>query len=120
MIQAIFSIIQITFIWWVPESPRWLISKDRNDEALQMLTKYHANGDASHPTVQFEYAEIKETLRLEFLHKKSSSYLDFIKTAGNRHRLLLLFCVGKCCHPYSVHAAANTQQLFSLNGLGML
>jgi len=30
----------------------------------------------------FEYAEIKETLRLEYLYKKESSYLDFFKTRG--------------------------------------
>ena len=66
LIQGGPSIIQLCFIWWVPESPRWLISKDRADEALAMLGKYHANGNVNHPTVQFEYAEIKETLRIEF------------------------------------------------------
>jgi MFS family permease len=95
LIQAIFSLIQITFIWWVPESPRWLISKDRSDEALAMLTKYHADGDSTNPILQFEYEEIKETLRLEFLHKKTSSYLEFFKTAGNRHRLAILFTLGE-------------------------
>jgi MFS family permease len=39
LVQAFPSLIQITFIWWIPESPRWLISKDRNDEALDILGK---------------------------------------------------------------------------------
>ena len=94
MVQGIFSVIQLSFIWWVPESPRWLISKDRTDEALAMLAKYHANGDPTNPTVQFEYEEIKETLRLEFLYKKTSSYLDFFKTPGNRYRLGLILSLG--------------------------
>jgi sugar porter (SP) family MFS transporter len=92
--QAAPSVIQLAFIWFIPESPRWLISKERNEEALQMLGKYHANGDINHPTVQFEYAEIKETLRLEFQYQKTSSYLDFFKTKGNRYRLMLLASLG--------------------------
>ena len=46
-----------------------------------MLSHYHADGNDSDSTVMFEYAEMKETIRIEFLHKKNSSYMDFIKTA---------------------------------------
>lgn len=92
--QAAPSIIQLAAIWFIPESPRWLIAKERNEEALAILAKYHANGDADNATVQFEYAEIKETLRLEFQYQKNSSYLDFFKTKGNRYRLMLLASLG--------------------------
>lgn len=37
---------------------------------------------------------MKETLRLEFQHKKTSSYFDFFKTRGNRYRLLLIISLG--------------------------
>jgi len=92
--QAAPSIIQLAAIWFIPESPRWLIAKDRNDEALHILAKYHANGDVDNATVQFEFAEIKETLRLEFQYQKTSSYLDFLKTKGNGYRLMLLASLG--------------------------
>lgn len=92
--QALPSIIQLSFIFFIPESPRWLISKDRNEEALNILGKYHANGDINNATVQFEYHEIKETIRLEFMYSKTSSYLDFFKTKGNRYRLMLLCSLG--------------------------
>lgn len=94
LVQAAPSIIQLIFIFWIPESPRWLMSKDRHDEALHTLAKYHANGNLENPTVQFEYVEIKETIRLEFQAKKTSSYLDFFKTKGNRYRLLLIASLG--------------------------
>ncbi|KAH7138776.1 general substrate transporter [Dendryphion nanum] len=92
--QAFPSLVQLAFIFWIPESPRWLISKERHEEALAILGKYHGNGDINNATVQFEFAEIKETLRLEFQYKKTSSYLDFFKTKGNRYRLLLLASLG--------------------------
>lgn len=94
ILQAFPSLIQLTFIWWVPESPRYLIAKDRHEEALQILGRYHANGNTQDPTVQFEYLEIKETLALEMEAKKSSSYLDFVKTRGNRYRLIVLISLG--------------------------
>lgn len=59
-----------------------------------MLAHYHADGNESDATVMFEYAEMKETLRLEFVHQKSSSYLDFIKTKGNRTRLMMIVSLG--------------------------
>lgn len=54
----------------------------------------HANGDETDETVLFEYAEIKETLRLEYMYKRESSYLDFFKTKGNRYRLFLIAALG--------------------------
>ena len=94
LLQVFPSVIQFSFIWFVPESPRWLISKDRNDEALAMLGKYHADGNTNDPTVQFEYNEIRETLRLEFLYRKSSRYIDFLKTKGNRWRFSIIVSLG--------------------------
>jgi len=94
LLQGVFSIIQLTFIWWIPESPRWLLSKDRGNDALRVLAKYHADGNENDALVQFEYAEIKETIRLEFEHQKSSSYLDFIRTKGNRLRLAIIISLG--------------------------
>jgi sugar porter (SP) family MFS transporter len=94
LIQALPSVIQLVFIYWVPESPRYLIAKDRQDQALAILAKYHANGNENHPTVQFEYREIKETIRLEMETTKNSSYADFFKTRGNRYRLAILLSLG--------------------------
>lgn len=70
------------------------MAKDKHDQALRILAKYHANGNAQHPTVQFEYREIKETIRLEMESKTNSSYLDFFKTKGNRYRLVVLLSLG--------------------------
>ncbi|KAF1966350.1 general substrate transporter [Bimuria novae-zelandiae CBS 107.79] len=92
--QAFPSVVQLFFIFFIPESPRWLIARGRNQEALNILGKYHANGNTMDPTVQYEFNEIRETLQIEFQYRTSSSYVDFFRTRGNRYRLLLLAALG--------------------------
>ncbi|KAI1047346.1 hypothetical protein LB505_012769 [Fusarium chuoi] len=94
ILQGAPGLIQLVILWWIPESPRFLIAKDRQDEALHILSKYHANGNENHPTVQFEYREIRDTIKAEQLANNSSRYIDFLKTKGNRYRLLVLFSLG--------------------------
>jgi hypothetical protein len=58
------------------------------------LAKYHANGNENNLTVQFEYREISETIRLEKEFAHSTSYLDFLRTKGNRWRLAIIISIG--------------------------
>ncbi|TVY71409.1 Lactose permease [Lachnellula suecica] len=102
----------------VPESPRWHIANDRPEEALATLAYYHANGDTQNTTVQFEYQEIKETLRLEFEFKKTSSYMDFLKTRGNRYRLAILLSLG-IISQYSGNALFSNYMNLIYNSMGI-
>jgi sugar porter (SP) family MFS transporter len=88
------GLIQLCFLWTMPESPRFLVAKDRQDEALAILAKYHANGDVDHPTVVFEYKEIRDTIKMEQAAANSTKYVDFFKTKGNRYRLTILTALG--------------------------
>ncbi|KAH8666831.1 general substrate transporter [Xylariales sp. PMI_506] len=92
--QIVPSVIQLLFIYWIPESPRYLISKDREGEALEMLAYYHGGGDINNTTVQFEFLEIRETMKMEKEADSSSSYVDFLRTKGNRWRLAILISLG--------------------------
>ncbi|KAL4881055.1 general substrate transporter [Aspergillus karnatakaensis] len=92
-LQGVPSVVQLLGLYFVPESPRWLISKDRGEEALQVLAKYHAEGNSNDALVQAEYNEINETLAYERSVSKSSwvhGYLEFTRTAGNRKRLFIV------------------------------
>ena len=50
---------------FLPESPRWLVKKGRNEDALRVLARVHANGDQDDEYVQAEYQEIREKFEWE-------------------------------------------------------
>ncbi|RCI16980.1 hypothetical protein L249_3077 [Ophiocordyceps polyrhachis-furcata BCC 54312] len=94
LLQALPSIVQLIGIWWLSESPRFLVSKGRSRQALAVLAKHHGGGDANHPTVRFEFREIKEAVEMERKADKTSTYLDFFRTKGNRWRLAIVVSLG--------------------------
>jgi hypothetical protein len=82
-------LLQVLFVYLLPESPRYLILKGKHDEARNVLVKYHAGGDETSPLVDFEMKEI--TLQIEESKRMSGTgYMEFLKTKGNRHRLFLI------------------------------
>ncbi|KAF2280053.1 hexose transporter-like protein [Westerdykella ornata] len=93
LLQICPSLLQICTVYLLPESPRWLVSQDREDEAFAVLTKYHAEGDANSAIVQAEMAQIRSTIKLELEHSKQS-WWDMFRTAGMRRRALIATFMG--------------------------
>jgi MFS family permease len=93
-LQGVPSVLQLVFLWFGPESPRWLISKDREVEALQVLAYYHADGNEQDPLVQFEYEEIKTAIDLDRAAAASVGWMSLIETPGNRKRLIIIVALG--------------------------
>lgn len=77
----------------VPESPRWLITKDRGEEAFAILAKFHGEGDTNSEFVRAEYAHMRTTIQLE-MEVASKSYMDLFRTAGMRRRTLISAALG--------------------------
>lgn len=90
LLQCVPGVLVLACIYWIPESPRWLVAQERYEQAEDMLVRYHGSGDPTNETVAFEFEEMKKTIVMELSEKKSSSYLDFLRTAGNRYRLIIL------------------------------
>lgn len=88
ILQAIPSVLQLAFAFTVPESPRWLISKDRSEEALAILIKFHAEGDESAELPHAEFAEIRAALEIENASRKRG-YLELFQSPGMRRRTLI-------------------------------
>ncbi|KFY57269.1 hypothetical protein V496_06481 [Pseudogymnoascus sp. VKM F-4515 (FW-2607)] len=93
ILQTCPSLLQICFVFCLPESPRYLISKDRDEEAFAILVKYHAEGDADSILAKAEMAQIKSTIKLE-LESAKQSWMDMISTAGMRRRVLIASMLG--------------------------
>lgn len=93
VLQGIPSVLQLCLLWFGPESPRWLVSKGRDAQALNVLAYYHADGNEQDPLVQFEYEEIKAAIDLDRAVATSVGWMSLIKTPGNRKRLTIIVAI---------------------------
>ncbi|KAF9269357.1 general substrate transporter [Marasmius fiardii PR-910] len=84
MIPAIFLFFGMFFF---PESPRWLMDHDREEEALQILADLHGRGDKNNELVRLEFEEIRQQVIFE-REEGAKSYLDLLK--GNNPRRVML------------------------------
>lgn len=63
-VQAIPGVILLLALFFFPESPRWLASKDRWEEVHEILSQMHGNGDREDPVVTAELEEVKDAARI--------------------------------------------------------
>ncbi|KGO67789.1 Major facilitator superfamily domain, general substrate transporter [Penicillium italicum] len=84
--QCLACVIVIISVWFIPESPRWLIANGRNEEAEAFLAKYHGNGDPNARLVRLEIEEMKEGIRIDGIDKRWWDYRPFILTKSGRWR----------------------------------
>ncbi|MCJ8602474.1 sugar porter family MFS transporter, partial [Klebsiella pneumoniae] len=77
LVQAIPAICLFVGMWRAPESPRWLISKNRHDEALHILKQIRPAERA-----QKEYDDISTLIKIEAGNKYSaqSTFATIVKT----------------------------------------
>lgn len=88
LLQCTFSIVQTVLCFFVPESPRWLIYKNRYEKAFDILVKWHGYGDRNSQLARFEMAEITATLEIEKVQKRSR-WAEWISSKGNWHRFFI-------------------------------
>ncbi|KAH6906806.1 hexose transporter [Coprinopsis sp. MPI-PUGE-AT-0042] len=92
-LQALPSVIQVFLIWFCPESPRWLMSKGRNGQALKTLAYYHSDGNEQDPLVRYEYDEIKAMIDRDREIAHTIGWKTLFATPGNRRRMRIIIAL---------------------------
>jgi sugar porter (SP) family MFS transporter len=93
VLQAAPSVLQFALVLFAPESPRWLIDKGREAEALHILAYYHADGDERDPLVQYEFKEIKAAIDFDRSISLNVGWKSLIATPGNRKRMRIIVAI---------------------------
>lgn len=93
--QMITSGLVCIFVFFLPESPRWLVAQDKHEQAAQVLAKYHGEGDENHPYVQLQMKEMVQQISNEASDKKWWDYHELWNTHSARRRLICV--LGMAC-----------------------
>ncbi|EPT00583.1 hypothetical protein FOMPIDRAFT_1049619 [Fomitopsis schrenkii] len=93
LLQGLPSAFQFFLVLLAPESPRWLVSKGKDAQALKTLAYYHADGNEQDALVQYEFEEIKAAINLDRQNSANIGWKSLVKTPGNRKRMLLIVAI---------------------------
>ncbi|KAL4961083.1 general substrate transporter [Aspergillus stella-maris] len=94
LLQFIPSLLAAICVPFVPESPRWLIGQDRNEEALEVLMIMQGKGNIDAGKANDELNGIRDTIVREAAEYTGNPYREFLSTKANRKRLVIIVSFG--------------------------
>ncbi|KAG4419453.1 hypothetical protein IFR04_007410 [Cadophora malorum] len=92
-LQAMFPGVVFLAAWFLPESPRWLYTNGKQEQAKAFLTKYHGNGNPDSEWVRLQMWEYEAHLELDGADKRWWDYRALFKNRTSRYRLACNCCV---------------------------
>ncbi|KFY45526.1 hypothetical protein V494_00904 [Pseudogymnoascus sp. VKM F-4513 (FW-928)] len=105
-LQMIPALVLLVFLPMMPRSPRWLASKDRWEEATEVLARLHAGGNQLDPLIIAEVNQIREAIRME-AEFKSVSWSEVFK----RHNIIRTTCA-IFSHIWSQYTGTNAMMFY--------
>ena len=86
-------------VLFLPESPRWLYTRGRQDEALSILARLHSrDNDINSPLIRYEIQEIEENISVEGADKRWYDFRPLVRTGADRYRFglgIMVSCLGQ-------------------------
>ncbi|KAJ7723620.1 hexose transporter [Mycena maculata] len=92
-LQALPSLVQVLLVLFVPESPRYLIKKGKEAEALKILAYYHADGDENDSLVRYEFEEIRAAMEYDRTVVGNVGWKSLISSRGNLKRMRIIIAI---------------------------
>ncbi|KAM5349670.1 hypothetical protein ACJ41O_006175 [Fusarium nematophilum] len=96
-LQGLFSVLCIALLPFTPESPRWLISKGRDADALRVLAQASSNGNINDASIQEQFSQMTDALNFERTHETPRFVKKFMSSASTRKRIYLVSSVAAFC-----------------------
>ncbi|KAL2127146.1 hypothetical protein VTI74DRAFT_11254 [Chaetomium olivicolor] len=87
ILQSFACILVMLCVFFIPESPRFLMANGKEDEALAFLVKYHGNNDPNSRLVRLEIEEMREGIALDGIDKRWWDYRPFLLSHNARWRM---------------------------------
>ncbi|KAK3716662.1 hypothetical protein LTR37_006292 [Vermiconidia calcicola] len=85
-IQCFWPLCLLLGLWWIPESPRWLIWKGKTEEARKILMHLHDDPeDSEHAFARAEFEQISKQIAID--STRPTSWLHIMKTGPLRKRV---------------------------------
>lgn len=87
-IGCLFPVLGLISLFYVPESPRYLITKDRGDEAWEIVRSLHSlHGDESFARREFQQMQSQ----IAFDRAQRTGWIGMLKRPSYRKRALMAF-----------------------------
>jgi MFS family permease len=93
LVQCIIPGIIMSIIMFFPETPRWLLAKDRREEAIAIMAKYHGDGDENSPLVQLQLQQITEDFAQTHNDNPWWDFRELANTRAARYRLAMVIAM---------------------------
>jgi MFS family permease len=88
VLQCVWPLLLVLGLYWIPESPRWLIMNDRADEAKAVLERLHSRpGDTDNEYALAEFYQIQKQVVID--RELGSSWITIFKKPSYRKRAFL-------------------------------
>ncbi|KAK4647913.1 uncharacterized protein QC761_105590 [Podospora bellae-mahoneyi] len=87
ILQSAACVLVMGAVWFLDESPRFLMANGREEEAIAFLVKYHGNKDPNSALVRLEVEEMREGIKLDGIDKVWWDYRPLFLTHNGRWRM---------------------------------